>query len=75
MFDGSLEIVKKKNHDLKMYEVLSLDTNIYYFGLSFKRKKKIVIVKNIYLAHLSQRQKWAILIAKYCCTRSIDLSV
>ena len=36
MFDGSLEIVKKKNHDLKMYEVLSLDTNIYYFGLSFK---------------------------------------
>ena len=32
----------------KFDEVLSLDTNIYYFGLSFKSKKKIVIVKSIF---------------------------
>ena len=30
----------------KFDEVLSLDTNIYYFGLSFKSEKKIVIVKS-----------------------------
>ena len=62
-----------------MYEVLSLDTNIYYFGLSFKSKKKIIIVKSksalIFLAHLGQMQKWATLIAKYSCTQSVHLSV
>ena len=45
----------------KFDEVLSLDTNIYYFGLSFKSKKKIVIVKSksalIFLAHPEPKAK------------------
>ena len=64
-----------------MYEVLSLDTNIFeHVFIILVFHSKIVIVKSksaliYFLAHLSQRQKWDILIAKYYCTQSVHLSV